>query len=84
MMLYETECYNCLNNKICPNTYSSMFCTNEKLNNENLKEFGYAPGDCQNKCSLCDKLFIGDKIASTCLECATIGVELKNKLKGGN
>ena len=30
MMLYETDCYYCKNNKTCLKAYNAMLCTNNK------------------------------------------------------
>lgn len=36
---------------------------------------GYAPGDYQCKCAICKEMFIGDKRAVMCLECAARSVK---------
>ena len=38
--------------------------------NLTLKDFGYADGDYHTKCHECQRIFIGDKRASTCKACA--------------
>lgn len=44
--------------------------SDEMYQNIDLRPFGYAPGDYYGECSSCDTVFVGDKRASRCRQCA--------------
>ncbi len=39
----------------------------------------WAPGDYMNRCCLCGEMFIGDKLACMCADCAYISVTQQDK-----
>lgn len=48
------------------------------------KHLGWAPGNYSCKCSCCDKMFIGDKRAVSCSDCAYMGTYIAPKRQGGD
>lgn len=44
-----------------------------------LRKYGHANGNYMSKCHECKETFIGDKRAITCLECATIMYDNRDK-----
>lgn len=59
----------------CGKGFDSRPCREHMVWDENLKRYGFAPGNYMCKCHACGETHIADKRAQTCRSCAELFLE---------